>query len=346
MYILKTLAINRAGVFSIFKGDFFTKIGNVEIKGHTVLAPMAGVADTAFRTICKSLGVPFVVGEMASAKGLCMSTERTGELLGITEVERPMAIQLFGDDPFVMAKAVKIALTYLPDIIDINMGCPAPKVTSNGGGSSLMKDPILAGHIIESTVRATLVPVTVKIRKGWDDRFVNAVEIAKIAQECGASAITVHGRTRAQQYAPPVDLDIIAAVKATVSIPVIGNGDVLTPSDAKRMLEYTGCDLVMIGRGALGAPWLFSQIEQFLKDGMMPPSPNLRWRMKVMAEHITLMCKLKGEYAGMREARKHAAWYMKGLIDAACLRSKASGLTHLKDIESLISFALEHNREL
>lgn len=319
------------------------KIGNVEIKGYAALAPMAGVADTAFRTICRRFGACYVVGEMASSKGLCMSDRRTAELLSVTQAERPMAVQIFGDDPQIMAKAAKIAAKFEPDIIDINMGCPAPKVAMNGGGSALMKDPLLAGRIIEQVVKAADMPVTVKIRKGWDDNSVNAVEVAHIAEECGAAAITVHGRTREQRYRPPADLDIIRKVKQAVKIPVIGNGDIFTPQAAKKMYDETGVDLVMIGRGALGAPWIFSQIDQYLKTGLVPPAPDVASRMEVMLNHVHLICECKGEYCGMKEARKHAAWYMKGLEGASSLRNQAGKLARFEDIEELAKQVIEYN---
>lgn len=320
------------------------KIGNVEIKGSAALAPMAGVADTAFRTVCREFGACYVVGEMASSKGLCMSDRRTAELLTVTEKERPMAVQLFGDDPEIMAQAAKKAEAYAPDIIDINMGCPAPKVAMNGGGSALLKNPELAGKIIEHVVRAVSVPVTVKIRKGWDDGHINAVEMAHLAQECGAAAVTVHARTREQMYRPPADLEIIKKVKAAVKIPVIGNGDIFSAKDAKRMYDETGSDLVMVGRGSLGAPWIFSEIEQFLKTGKIPPAPGIETRMDVMLKHVKLICKDKGEHRGMREARKHAAWYMKGLDGAAALRLEAGKLEHYGDIEVLARKAIELNK--
>lgn len=317
------------------------KIGNVEINGKTALAPMAGTADTAFRLICREFGAAYVVGEMASAKGLTLSDRKTAELLSVTDAERPMAVQLFGDNPAVMARAAVTALRFSPDIIDINMGCPAPKVTGNGGGSALMKDPALAGRIVRTVAQAVGVPVTVKIRKGWDRHSVNAVELAKIAEENGAAAITVHGRTRDQMYAPPVDWDIIAQVKHAVSVPVIGNGDVFTPADAKKMLDVTGCDLVMIGRGALGAPWLFRQTEDFLATGRFSPAPAPEERIAVMRRHIALLCRCKGEFIGMREARKHAAWYFKGMRGAAALRVEAGKLTTFDDLYRFSDAALQ-----
>ncbi|ADU25760.1 tRNA dihydrouridine synthase DusB [Ethanoligenens harbinense] len=314
-------------------------IGNVEIKGHTALAPMAGVADTAFRTVCKAHGAAYVVGEMASAKGFVMQATKTAELLGVTDAERPMAIQLFGSEPDVMAEAARRALAFSPDIIDINMGCPAPKVAGNGGGSALLKDPALAGRIVRAVANAVPVPVTVKIRKGWDAAHVNAVEIARIAEENGAAAVAVHGRTRAQQYAPPADWDIIAAVRRAVRIPVIGNGDVDSPQAAAHMLAQTGCDLVMIGRAALGRPWLFGQVETYLRTGELLPEPNPARRMAVLLDHVRLLCALKGEHIGMREARKHAAWYMKGLHGAALLRGEANKLDTFADLERLAAAA-------
>lgn len=319
------------------------KIGNVEIKGSAALAPMAGVADTAFRTVCREFGACYVVGEMASSKGLCMSDKRTAELLTVTEKERPMAVQLFGNDPEIMAEAAKKAEAYAPDIIDINMGCPAPKVAMNGGGSALLKNPELAGKIIERVVKAVSVPVTVKIRKGWDGEHVNAVLMAHIAEECGAAAVTVHARTREQMYRPPADLEIIKEVKSSVKIPVIGNGDIFSAKDAKRMYDKTGCDLVMVGRGSLGAPWIFSEIENYLKTGEISPSPDVKTRMDVMLRHVKLICEDKGEHRGMREARKHAAWYMKGLDGAASLRLEAGKLERYGDIEILAQKAVELN---
>lgn len=320
------------------------KIGNVEIKGYAALAPMAGVADTAFRTVCRKFGACYVVGEMASSKGLSMSDKKTAELLAITEPERPMAVQLFGNDPETMALAARKSEKFEPDIIDINMGCPAPKVVTNGGGSALLKDPVLAGKIIEQVAKAVNTPVTVKIRKGWDLCHINAVEMAHIAQESGAAAITVHGRTREQMYRPYADLEIIRKVKQAVNIPVIGNGDVTSPEAAKKMYEETGVDLIMVGRGALGAPWLFRQIEEFLSTGRVTTNPDIEERMRIMVEHVRLICSIRGLYCGIREARKHAAWYMKGLGGAAALREKAGKMTQIEDIEGLAEQAVLLNR--
>ncbi|WP_195276636.1 tRNA dihydrouridine synthase DusB [Anaerotruncus rubiinfantis] len=321
------------------------KIGNLEIKRTAALAPMAGVADSAFRRICKQFGAAYLVGEMASAKGMHYSDRKTAELLGVSDEERPVAVQLFGDDPELIAEAAKKALDYRPDVIDLNMGCPAPKIAGNGGGSALMKNPTLAGKITEAAVKAVDLPVTVKFRKGWDNEHVNAVEFGRIMQESGAAALTVHGRTREQFYAPPVDLDIIAAVKAAVSIPVIGNGDCDSIQSVINMYDYTKCDLVMIGRGALGNPWIFRQVDQFLADGTVLPLPPLEERMAVMLRQFSLACEQKGEYGAMREARKHAAWYMKGVRGAASLRRQAGTLCTLADARALAEEALRLNPE-
>lgn len=320
------------------------KIGNLELKRTAALAPMAGVADSAFRQICKEFGACYLVGEMASAKGMHYSDKKTARLLTVSEQERPIAVQLFGDEPEILAEAARKALEFRPDVIDINMGCPAPKVAGNGGGSALMKDPLLAARITEAVVRAVDLPVTVKFRKGWDDQSVNAVEFARAIEQSGAAAVTVHGRTRQQYYAPPVDLDIIAAVKQAVSIPVIGNGDCIDLPSVMKMYEYTKCDLVMIGRGALGSPWIFRQIDRYLTDGTVLPAPSLPERMQVMLRHIKLICENKGESGGMREARKHAAWYMKGMRGAPAFRKQSGELCTYADAEKLAADVLARNR--
>lgn len=250
-------------------------IGNVTIAGKAALAPMAGVADRAFRKLCVENGAAYVVGEMVSCKGLCFGDAKSEELLSLDPQEHPAAIQLFGDDPDTMARAAQKAMTYHPDILDINMGCPAPKIAGNGCGSALMRDPERCRAIVAAVAGAVPVPVTAKIRKGYSREESNAVEVALACQEGGAAAITVHGRTRDQMYAPPVDWNIIRQVKQALSIPVIGNGDVTSPETAAALYEETGCDLVMVGRGALGAPWLFAQIEAFLTHGTRLPDPSL-----------------------------------------------------------------------
>ena len=316
--------------------DIHVQLGAVKLEKTAALAPMAGAADRAFREICVEMGACYVVGEMASAKGMSMGSKKTAELLELSENERPASVQLFGDEPDTMASAAVTALAFQPDAIDINMGCPAPKVTSGGGGSALMKNLPLAGEIVRAVCRASSVPVTVKIRKGWDENSVNAVKAAVLAEENGASAITVHGRTRQQMYAPPVDLDIITAVKKAVSIPVIGNGDVTDIDSAVIMYEKAGCDLVMIGRGALGSPWLFRQLKAYFTRGVVLPEPELPEKMDIMLKHVRLACAYKGERAAMREARKHVAWYFKGWHGAAALRRRAGQLEYFEQLENLV----------
>ncbi len=311
------------------------KLGTITLPKTAALAPMAGVADRAFRELCIEFGACYVVGEMASAKGLVLSGRKTEQLLQMSAGERPAAVQLFGDDPDIMAQAARRAMAFSPDVIDINMGCPAPKVASSGGGSGLMKNPKLAGEIAAAVVKAVDIPVTVKIRKGWDNTIITALDVAKYAEEAGVCAIAVHGRTREQMYAPPVDLDIIAEVKRSVNIPVIGNGDVVSPQTAKALYEHTGCDLVMVGRGATGRPWLFGQIKTFLETGELLPDPPLSQRMEIMLRHMEAICRYKGEHIGMREARKHAAWYFVGLHGAASFRREAFTLTNLEQARQL-----------
>ncbi len=320
------------------------KIGSVEIRGKAALAPMAGVADRAFRRTCVSFGAAYVVSEMVSCKGLCYADQKSRELLTLDEEERPAAIQLFGDDPAIMAEAARRAVEEArPDIIDINMGCPAPKIAGNHCGSALMREPELCRRIVESVTRAVEVPVTTKIRKGYSRDSVNAVEVAQACEAGGAAAITVHGRTRDQMYAPPVDWEIIRQVKRAVSIPVIGNGDVTTPQEAAALYEQTGCDLIMVGRGALGAPWLFAAIEAYLVHGQLLPEPPVSRRMAVLLRQIELAVSLKGERVALREARKHAAWYMRGLKGAAGFRGEAGQITTLDDLAQLCRRVIEAN---
>lgn len=312
------------------------KIGNIELDPRTAaLAPMAGVADRAFREICHDYGAGYVVSEMVSSKGLTMCDRKSKSLLLLSEKERPAAAQIFGSDPKIMAESALECMKFSPDAIDINMGCPAPKIAGNGGGSALLKDPELASKIMAEVRRAVDIPVTVKIRLGWDSESINCVEMAKRAEAAGMDAITVHGRTRMQMYAPPVNRSMIAEVKKAVSIPVIGNGDITDGITAAQMLEQTGCDYVMVGRGALGRPWVFSQISAYLHDERVLPEPPVSERMRVMVKHIKLICEYKGERVGIKEARKHAAWYIKGIKGAAAYRQQVGTLESIEQLEEL-----------
>lgn len=321
------------------------QIKNIQIQGKTALAPMAGFTDRAFREICKDFGAAYTVTEMISAKALVLQSQKTKELIDITDCQRPIAIQLFGDEPKIMAKAAEICLAYNPDIIDINMGCPTPKIVGNKAGAALLKNPKLAQDIVLEVARACPLPVTVKLRTGWDAASITAVEVAKRCEAAGAAAITVHGRTREQMYHPGVDFEIIKEVKNAVQIPVIGNGDIFTPLGAEKMIRETGCDLVMCGRGALGKPWLFAQIESYLKDGTILHEPPLEERLSIMLRHIKLLCLYKGERIGMREARSHAAFYIKGIHRAAQFREKCGRLTTYRDLEELTQLILNQTQE-
>lgn len=312
-------------------------IGNVSIRKTAVLAPMASVADRAYRLMCKKYGASYLVSEMVSAKGICYSDRKTAELCTVTDGERPMAVQLFGSEPDFMAESVKIVLQYNPDIIDINMGCPVPKVVNTGAGSALMKDIGLAAAITESAVKAAgNVPVTVKIRSGWDSGHINAVEMAKALENSGASAIAVHGRTRDQFYSGKADWDIIRQVKNAVGITVIGNGDVTDAESCIDMYQKTGCDLVMIGRGSYGNPFVFDEIESHLNGRDYTP-PDVSERMRVMLEHIRLIISMseKSEELAMHEARKHAAWYMNGYYGSAKFRGRCYQLSSYAEAEAL-----------
>lgn len=316
-------------------------IGTLKVNGFAALAPMAGVADRAMREMCIGYGAGYCISELISAKGVSLGDRKSKALMSVSEKERPIGIQLFGSDPDILAQAVKSAEKNNPDFIDINMGCPAPKVAGNGGGSALLKNPILAESVTKAVVNATGLPVTVKIRTGYDKNNITALEIAKRIENAGASAITVHGRTRDQMYAPPVNLDIIKAVKDSVSIPVIGNGDVVDLKSAAQMYENTGCDYIMIGRAAMGAPWIFSQINAYLTDGTVLPEPPLSERMRLMIKQIQLMREYKGEHIAILEARKHTAWYMKGLRGAAELRRKCAEINCFDDVLRISMMALE-----
>ncbi|HJI84026.1 MAG TPA: tRNA dihydrouridine synthase DusB [Oscillospiraceae bacterium] len=316
-------------------------IGGVSLKSHAVLAPMAGVSDRAYRELCVRFGAAYCVSEMVSSKALSFNSKKSEELMEISDLERPCGIQIFGDDPKCMADAAKHALENKPDIIDINMGCPAPKISSNGSGSALMKNPRLCGEIVKAVTAVTDIPVTVKIRKGWDDDSVNAVEVAKICESAGAAAITVHGRTRQQYYKPPVDYGIIRAVRESVSVPVIANGDIDSAEKAKEVMDITGCDLVMIGRATLGNPWIFSQINAYLENpNVKIHTPDLEERLGVMIEHIGKMVEYKGEHMAMLQARKLVVGYFKGIKGAAALRNEAGKIKTLDDLYELRQKAL------
>ena len=316
-------------------------IGGVPLKSHAVLAPMAGVSDRAYRELCVRFGAAYCVSEMVSSKALSFNSKKSEELMEISDLERPCGIQIFGDDPKCMADAAKHALENKPDIIDINMGCPAPKISSNGSGSALMKNPRLCGEIVKAVTAVTDIPVTVKIRKGWDDDSVNAVEVAKICESAGAAAVTVHGRTRQQYYKPPVDYDIIKAVRESVSVPVIANGDIDSAERAKEVMDITGCDLVMIGRATLGNPWIFSQINASLENpNVKIYTPDLEERLGVMIEHIGKMVEYKGEHMAMLQARKLVVGYFKGMKGAAALRNEAGKIKTLDDLYELRQKAL------
>lgn len=310
------------------------KIKDLEFNHIAFLAPMAGIADLAFRELCVQYGAAYTVSEMVSSKGLTMGDKKSAQLLTLGN-DRPAGVQIFGDDPEIMAKAAVKCLDFNPDIIDINMGCPAPKIAMNGGGASLMKKPDLAYEITKAVVQAVDIPVTVKIRKGWDEESVNAVEMAELAEKAGASAVAVHGRTRQQMYSGSVDFDIIAQVKKAVGIPVIANGDIKDEQSAAIMLEKTNADAIMIGRGALGNPWVFSKINAYLDECRVLPEPSITQKMAVMLKHIQKIIEYKGEYTAMREARHHAAYYTKGMRGGAKLRAEIGKLERFEQLQEL-----------
>lgn len=310
-------------------------IGGVKIRKTAALAPMASVADRSYRLICKEFGAAYVVSEMISAKGLCYGDKKTAEMCVITPPERPMALQLFGEDPYFIGKAAYQLSKFSPDIIDINMGCPVPKVVGSGSGSALMRKPETLAEIVREAVKNSPCPVTVKIRSGWDENSVNAPEIAKICEQNGAAAITVHGRTRSQFYSGKADWDVIRNVRNSVQIPVIGNGDVTTQEECEKMYSYTGCDLVMIGRGSYGRPWIFRDIALFLEEGKVAGDVSVAEKMQVMLRHAQLLCTEKGELHGMKEMRKNAGWYVKGLPGSAAVRGRLCAVTELAQLTEI-----------
>ena len=312
------------------------QIGNVTLENNLILAPMAGVTDLPFRLLCKEKGAGLLCMEMVSAKAILYKNKNTQALLEIDPQENPVSLQLFGSDPDIISQIAHEIEERPFDILDINMGCPVPKIVNNGEGSALMKNPVLAGKIIEKTVKAIQKPVTVKIRKGFDDEHVNAVEMARVAQESGAAAVAVHGRTREQYYSGKADWDIIRQVKEAVSIPVIGNGDLLTAEDVIAMKEQTGCDGFMIGRGAQGNPWIFEQILHYFRTGEKLSKPSAEEVTDMILRHAKMMLEFKGEYTGIREIRKHAAWYTAGYPNSARLRVAINNVESFEALEELL----------
>ena len=313
------------------------KIGNIELENRYILGPMAGVTDLPFRLLCKKQGAGLLCMEMVSAKAIYYNNRNTESLLEIHPDEHPVSLQLFGSDPKIMSEMAKRIEERPFAILDVNMGCPVPKVVKNGEGSALMKEPKLVYDIVSALVKAIEKPVTVKIRKGFDDDHVNAVEIAKIIEEAGASAVAVHGRTREQYYSGKADWDIIRQVKEAVSIPVIGNGDVTSPQKAEELVKETGCDGIMIARGAEGNPWIFSEMVSYEETGVLPPRPDKDAVREMMLKHARLQLQYKGEFSGIREMRKHVAWYTKGLKGAARLREKVNAVESLDELENLLT---------
>ncbi len=313
------------------------QIGNVKLENNLILAPMAGVTDLPFRVLCREEGCGLLYTEMVSAKAILYKNKNTKELLEVDPAERPIAVQLFGSDPQILGAMAHQIEDGPYDLIDLNMGCPVPKVAGNGEGSALMKNPKLVEEILSTMVRSVKKPVTVKFRKGFDDEHVNAVEIAKIAESCGVSAVAVHGRTREQYYSGTADWDIIRQVKEAVSIPVIGNGDIFTPQDAKRCLEETGCDGLMIGRGARGNPWIFKRTAHYLETGELLAEPTGAEIGEMILRHARMQVKMKGEYIGMKEMRKHVAWYTAGLPHSASMRRASNELETLEQLENLLN---------
>lgn len=317
------------------------KFGSVETPNNVFLAPMAGITDYPFRMICKEFGVGMMTTEMVSAKGLLYESIKTNELLYVDPKEHPIGAQLFGSDSKILSEMAKKVEETEVDFIDINMGCPAPKITKNGEGSALLKNPELIGEIVYAVSKALSKPLTIKIRKGFDDEHINAVEVAKIIEQAGASALALHGRTREQFYSGVADWDIIKEVKQNISIPLIGNGDIRTPEDAKRMIDYTGCDAVLIARGAQGNPWLFKRTVHYLETGELLPEPNFEERVEVILKHAKMLEAYKGQYVGIREMRSHLTNYVRGIHGATELRRLMTSVETYEDIKRLLDDCLE-----
>lgn len=312
-------------------------IGNVELKNNVFMAPMAGVTDKPYRTICMEMGCGLVYSEMVSAKGLFYNSANTEKLMDCESGCGPYAIQLFGSEPEIMAGMAKKIEDMPFDIIDVNMGCPAPKIVKNGDGSALMKNVSLAGEIISAMVQSQKKPVTVKFRKGFDEETINAVEFAKAMEKAGAAAVAVHGRTREQYYSGKADWDIIKEVKKAVNIPVIGNGDITSPQTAKAMFDYTNCDAIMIGRASEGNPWIFKRITHYINTGELLPEPTNREKAETVIQHAKMLIDFKGEYIGVREMRRHLAFYTKGMPQASAMRAEINTVMNINDIEFLVN---------